>query len=228
MLIENFLKNNKGMFFAFGVITLWALFLFFNLNIEINFKSPLTYILFIIQTHLFTGLFITAHDSMHNSLSKNRFINDFIGSLCLILFAFNSYKLLKPKHFMHHRFVATEQDPDYYNGNFFIWYFNFLKQYVSLKQLIMTAILFNILCLFFNKENVIIYWAVSSILSTFQLFYFGTYIPHKGIHDKDNFHKSKTLSKNHLWAFLSCYFFGYHYEHHDSPKTPWWGLYKLK
>lgn len=223
-----FFQKNKGLIISILIVFLWSTFLFFNLNKEIDYKSFNTYLSLIIQVHLFTGLFITAHDSMHNSLSENRFINDFMGKLCLTLFVFNSYKLLKPKHFMHHRFVATKEDPDYYNGSFFIWYYNFLKQYISIKQVIFAAILFNILSLFFKQENVFIYWALASILSTFQLFYFGTYIPHKGIHDKNNFHKSSTLNKNHLYAFISCYFFGYHYEHHDSPKTPWWNLYKLK
>jgi beta-carotene ketolase (CrtW type) len=27
---------------------------------------------------------------------------------------------------------------------------------------------------------------------------------------------------------LSCYFFGYHFEHHDSPGTPWWRLWRVK
>jgi beta-carotene ketolase (CrtW type) len=27
-----------------------------------------------------------------------------------------------------------------------------------------------------------------------------------------------------VWAFISCYFFGYHYEHHDQPYLPWWKL----
>jgi beta-carotene/zeaxanthin 4-ketolase len=26
----------------------------------------------------------------------------------------------------------------------------------------------------------------------------------------------------------SCYFFGYHWEHHHSPATPWWELWKVK
>lgn len=224
----NFLSKNRGILIALIIITLWAYFLFFALSLKIDYKSLFTYILIIIQTHLFTGLFITAHDSMHNSLSENRFINDFIGKLCLTLFVFNSYKILKPNHFRHHRYVATTNDPDYHKGNFFSWYYNFLKQYISIKQIILAAILFNILSLFFNQVNVLLYWVVPSILSTFQLFYFGTYVPHKGHHSEDNFHKSTTLDKNHFYAFFSCYFFGYHYEHHDSPKTPWWMLYKLK
>jgi beta-carotene ketolase (CrtW type) len=27
---------------------------------------------------------------------------------------------------------------------------------------------------------------------------------------------------------ISCYFFGYHFEHHESPQTPWWRLYQSK
>lgn len=222
----NFLYKNLGVFIALIIISLWAYFLFLGLSYDINYRFIYTYLLIILQVHLFTGLFITAHDSMHNSLSENRFINDFIGKTCLTLFVFNSYKILKPNHFKHHRYVATTDDPDYYQGNFLVWYYNFLKQYISTKQIFLAALLFNFLSLFFNKENVLLYWALPSILSTFQLFYFGTYIPHKGEHD--NFHKSGTLNKNHLYAFFSCYFFGYHYEHHDSPKTSWWLLYKLK
>jgi beta-carotene ketolase (CrtW type) len=84
------------------------------------------------------------------------------------------------------------------------------------------AIIYNILKLGLPEQNLIMFWVLPSLLSTLQLFYFGTYLPHKGEHQ--NIHHSKTQSKNHLWAFLSCYFFGYHYEHHNSPGTPWWKL----
>ncbi|TAH22151.1 MAG: hypothetical protein EAZ08_01445 [Cytophagales bacterium] len=43
-------------------------------------------------------------------------------------------------------------------------------------------------------------------------------------HAPENIHKSHSQRQNHLWAFLTCYFFGYHYEHHNSPRTPWWML----
>jgi beta-carotene ketolase (CrtW type) len=36
------------------------------------------------------------------------------------------------------------------------------------------------------------------------------------------------LNKNHLVGFFSCYFFGYHYEHHEFPGTPWWKLWRMK
>ncbi|MFW6276162.1 MAG: fatty acid desaturase, partial [Bacteroidota bacterium] len=68
-----------------------------------------------------------------------------------------------------------------------------------------------------------------ALLSTLQLFYFGTYLPHRKPHTHDmGRHRARTQSKNHLWAMLSCYFFGYHTEHHESPGTPWWQLYTKK
>jgi beta-carotene ketolase (CrtW type) len=77
-------------------------------------------------------------------------------------------------------------------------------------------------------ENLILFWELPAVLSTLQLFYFGTYLPHRGVHDKGNIHQSRSQAKNHIWAFISCYFFGYHYEHHAYPHMPWWKLFSTK
>ena len=151
-----------------------------------------------------------------------------MGQLCAMLFAFNFYGKLLPKHHQHHRYVATDQDPDYHEGGFWAWYFSFAKQYITIWQIVLMAIAFNLLIFFFPEPNVLMYWAIPSVLSTFQLFYFGTYVPHKGMHAPDNIHQSRSQKQNHWWAFWSCYFFGYHYEHHASPNTPWWRLYQVK
>jgi beta-carotene ketolase (CrtW type) len=103
-----------------------------------------------------------------------------------------------------------------------------LKQYISWQQILLMAITFNLLKLIFPVENLILLWMLPAVLATFQLFYFGTYLPHKGNHSTSNKHFSNSQRKNHLVAFITCYFFGYHYEHHDSPGTPWWRLYKVK
>ena len=99
---------------------------------------------------------------------------------------------------------------------------------ISWQQIVLMAISFIILKLFLPVENLILIWMLPGILATLQLFYFGTYLPHRGAHRAENVHKSHSQKPNHLWAFLSCYFFGYHYEHHASPGTPWWQLYKTK
>ncbi len=219
--------NRKGTYIGITVIALWLLSVGFLLAFyEINWYNPLTYLFFLIQTHLYTGIFITAHDAMHHTVSKNTNVNNIIGTIATGLFAFNYYPRLLKKHHEHHRFVATDKDPDFHHGNFWIWYFNFAKNYITIIQIVLMAILYNLLKFFFPLENIIFYWMIPSIVSTFQLFYFGTYLPHRKA--PENKHFSRSQDKNHIWAFFSCYFFGYHYEHHDSPNTPWWRLYQKK
>ena len=224
----HFLQINKGVVIACLVILSWAMSLWFLLHLPVNVYSPLPYLLLLVQTHLYTGLFITAHDAMHGVVSRHKKLNKAIGTLAAGLFAYNNFNRLLPKHHEHHHYVATNQDPDYHGGNFFAWYFSFLKNYITWQQLVLMAITFNLLKLVFPAENVILFWMIPAILATFQLFYFGTYLPHRGEHGPENKHKAHTQSRNHVWAFISCYFFGYHYEHHDKPYVPWWQLYKEK
>lgn len=221
-------KRHTGVLVAGLIIAAWFLLLVFLLRFEINFASPLPYLLALLQMHLYTGLFITAHDAMHGVVSPNRKVNRWIGTMAGLLFAYNFYPRLLRRHHAHHRHVATDQDPDYHSGSFFPWYFSFLKNYISWWQLLLMAITFNLLKLVFPVENVILFWMTPAILATFQLFYFGTYLPHRGEYEPSNPHKSGSQAKNHLYAFLSCYFFGYHYEHHAKPYIPWWQLYKEK
>lgn len=217
----------RGFYIALVIIISWiSLIVYLLAGYTVSWQNPLTYCFILLQTHLYTGIFITAHDAMHRIVCKNKQLNNAIGWICATLFAFNYYKLLNQKHHLHHRFVATEKDPDYYKGNFWIWYYHFVNQYITLWQMILMAITYNALIIFFPNENVILYWMLPSILSTFQLFYFGTYLPHRGEHDNE--HYSHSQYNNHFIAFITCYFFGYHYEHHNSPATPWWLLWKEK
>lgn len=194
---------------------------------DFSFTNPLLYIFVLIQMHLYTGLFITAHDAMHGTVSpQNRNLNNFIGQLCTLLYAVFPFKKLNEKHHKHHKFVHTANDPDYHEGSFVTWYYQFIKQYLSWWQIVVMAVIYNLAKIYVPEKNLLMFWVLPSLLSTLQLFYFGTYLPHKGVHQ--NQHQSKTQAKNHLWAFLSCYFFGYHYEHHDSPGTPWWKLWQIK
>lgn len=217
----------KGILIALTIIGLWFLSLVFLLSYQISWSDPLVYLGILVQMHLYTGLFITAHDAMHGLVSSSKKVNKAFGWISALLFAYNFYSRLFPKHHEHHRFVATDQDPDYHDSdNFFVWYFSFIQQYVTVWQILLMAATFNILRLFLPVENLVVFWMLPAVLSTFQLFFFGTYQPHRG--ENDNKHHSATQSKNHFWAFISCYFFGYHYEHHDSPGTPWWRLWRVK
>ncbi len=221
-----------GVFIALLVIISWASHLAYMLLLQpVNLLDVWFWVHMLIQTWLFTGLFITAHDSMHGTISANRKLDNVIGFSATLLFAGMWYPMLIKKHKMHHVNPGTALDPDYYTGkqNFFIWWFSFMKSYVTIWQILIMAGLFNLGLLFFSEIQLIVLWIIPSILATFQLFYFGTYLPHRLPHTTEmGIYKSRTLKKNHLWAMLSCYFFGYHYEHHASPQTPWWKLYQTK
>jgi len=217
--------GNTGIFWALLIIGFWFLNLYYGINLALSFSNPWVYVLILLQTHLYTGLFITSHDSIHGVVStKYPKINDALGKFCTILFAFNQYEKLRTKHHMHHNHVNTEKDPDVHQGNFFIWWFKFMWQYVTWQQVLAMAITYNILKLWFPMWNLILMWELPAILSTLQLFYFGTYLPHRGTHEEGNAQQSRSQSKNHMRAFISCYFFGYHYEHHAYPYLPWWKL----
>lgn len=217
--------GNIGIFWAVVIISLWFANLFYGINLEFSFSNPWIYIGIIIQTHLYTGLFITSHDSIHGVVSTiYPKINNALGKFCTLLFAFNQYETLKSKHHQHHNHVNTENDPDVHQGNFFVWWFKFMWQYVTWQQVLAMAITYNVLKIWFPMWNLILMWELPAILSTLQLFYFGTYLPHRGTHELENVQQSRSQDKNHFWAFISCYFFGYHYEHHAYPYLPWWKL----
>ncbi len=215
-----------GILIAFFIILLWAVNLFYALQSDLTHFSWIHIFFFLAQTHLYTGLFITAHDGMHGTICRKKSLNFFIGFITAGLFAFNNFFLLKTKHRLHHQYPASELDPDFGTGGFWLWLFSFGKQYISILQIVLMGVCFNLAALFFPKENLLLFWAAPSLLAVLQLFYFGTYLPHKDA--PDNIHKARSLPKNHIFAFFSCYFFAYHYEHHDSPQTPWWKLFELK
>ncbi len=221
-------RYHFGMLIGFLIIASWVGLLCFNLFYQVSLSDPLILLLILLQTHLYTGLFITAHDAMHGTVSPNKKWNHLIGWIAAGLFAFNFYPKLCKNHYKHHGQVAEESDPDYHDGPFWIWYFHFMKNYLGIIQIVLMAGTYNILNLYFHEANIMLFWVIPGILSTLQLFYFGTYLPHKEPSSKPNKHKSSTQAKNHVWAFLTCYFFGYHYEHHQYPGLPWWLLHKAK
>ena len=73
--------------------------------------------------------------------------------------------------------------------------------------------------------NTLLFWAVPSILSSLQLFAFGTYLPHR--HEEEAFrdrHNARSNDYPRWLSLLTCFHFGYHHEHHAKPGTPWWRL----
>ncbi len=73
--------------------------------------------------------------------------------------------------------------------------------------------------------NLGIFWLLPLVLSSMQLFYFGTYLPHR--EDLSPFcdhHRARSLDLPPIWSLLSSYHFSYHWEHHEYPQIPWYQL----
>lgn len=180
---------------------------------------------------LYVGLFIVAHDCMHGSLVPfSPRLNRAVGSLCLLLYAGFDFDRLNQEHHLHHRHSGTEHDPDFSveaSGNFVKWYVAFFSHYVSWREIVVISaiIWFYLLVLGAPVVNLLIFWSLPAILSSVQLFYFGTFLPHRptAVPFAD---RHRTHSNDYpLWlSLLTCFHFGYHHAHHASPGTPWWRL----
>lgn len=224
---------------ALVIVGVWATSLTLLLLVDVSKLNFVTILLALLwQTFLYAGLFITAHDAMHGvAFPADSKINHLIGTTCLVLYGCLPYKQLLKKHWNHHHRPASETDPDFHDGkhkNFFAWYFHFMKGYFSWKQIIALMIIYNLIHYFLHipEDNLNYFWVIPSLLSSVQLFYFGTFQPHKepeGGYIEP--HRARTISSPIWWSFITCYHFGYHEEHHEYPNVAWWQLpevYKLR
>ncbi len=222
----------KGLFIAIVIVSVWVISLSLLLSLDISkLKFWMLLPVIIWQTFLYTGLFITSHDAMHGVVfPQNIKINHLIGTLTLSLYGLLPYKKLLKKHWLHHNNPASQTDPDFHNGkykNLFTWYFHFMKNYWSWGQIIALSIIYNFAknILHIPSENLTNFWVIPSVLSSLQLFYFGTFLPHsEPIGGYIQPHCSQTIPRPIWWSFITCYHFGYHEEHHEYPHVPWWQL----
>ena len=225
--------TNRGLFIAITIIGLWGVSLFLLLTLDVAALIPIGVLC---QTFLYTGLFITAHDAMHGSVCPaHPRINNSVGTIAVRLYALFSYRKLLEKHWAHHRTPASDTDPDFHDGEhsgFWAWYLRFMREYLSGWQILGMAIVFQIMeyVLRVPTINLILFWVTPALLSTLQLFYFGTYLPHRlptgGYYD--NPHRAQSNAYATFWSFITCYHFGYHWEHHEYPSVPWWELPTLR
>ena len=77
-----------------------------------------------------------------------------------------------------------------------------------------------------DSGRLIAMWIVPQVLSSVQLFYFGTYLPHRPTspYQGEGLHKARSNSYPTWLSLITCYHFGYHFEHHYAPFVPWWSL----
>lgn len=226
-------QRTIGLGLAAAILTAWlalhvVTLFYFNLTWE---NAPVAIILVAVQTWLYVGLFIVAHDCMHGALVPHKlWANRLAGQVCLFLYAGFSFDALNREHHKHHRFSGTAGDPDFDDHppyGFWRWFAKFFMTYFSWKQVAIILAVYAVYMTVFgvNPLNALVFWALPGLLSAMQLFTFGTYLPHKpastGFTDR---HNTRTSSLPIWLSLLTCFHFGYHHEHHLYPTVPWWRL----
>ena len=229
-------ESIAGALIAFVIMALWFGSLGILLGVDIAQVSVLWMILAIAgRTFLQTGLFIIAHDAMHGVVfPTNRRINDWIGAIAINIYAFLPYKTCFTRHWQHHHQPGRAGDPDFHDGirkSAFSWYLKFMGVYLDAKQKIVLFIFMSIV--FYTLKdgfhisiaNLFLFWLLPVLLSSVQLFFFGTYLPHREHPARYN-NPHYAISSNYpiVLSFLTCYHFGYHQEHHEYPLLPWYKL----
>lgn len=223
-----------GVFIASGMVLLWIASLEVLLWVDIDQHNIIWVFSAVLgRTYIQTGLFIVAHDAIHGVVMPNHpRLNFGLGRLAVTLYALLSYEKLSVNHWKHHRYPGQAQDPDFHdgtNGHFFPWYWRFMDGYIDREERITLLLKIIALCLVAGSglhiafANLLLFWFLPIVLSSMQLFFFGTYLPHRSEVAGGDHH---AVSNNYplLLSLLTCYHFGYHWEHHEYPNLPWYRL----
>ena len=233
----SWLSEHKSLLIALVIMGSWLLHLVNALSLDLSIRSPAGLVeAILIQTFLNTGLFITTHDAIHGLVYPgNRTVNDILGAFCSVAYAALPYGILLETHQLHHQAPMSSIDPDFcaiestgHSATFLRWYRYFIGQYWSGRQFLQLASIVGLFGVGFRISplNLVLLWGLPLLLSSLQLFYFGTYQPHRGAKRKpgDAVCANKSLFRPWILSLLACYHFSYHQEHHDYPDVPWWGL----
>ncbi len=230
---RNIAAFNQGPLYAGLMVLAWSALHIYGLFFH-TLTAPLWQTVLIIAglCWLYTGLFIVAHDTMHGSFARSPKVNAAVGTAILFIYAGFNWKHMRAAHHAHHDFPGTDKDPDFNANNpqaFWPWYFKFFTTYFSWRQ-ILILVVFTIAYLLLGApyQNTIVMWALPAILSSVQLFYFGTYLTHRHGEAFPDHHNARTNDFPKWLSLLTCFHFGYHHEHHLHPQDPWWRLPKRK
>jgi beta-carotene ketolase (CrtW type) len=228
------INSTTGIIIGLNVILLWFISLIKLLALDIATVSPFLIIVGVfLRTFLQTGLFITTHEAIHGTICQNARLNNIFGYTTAFLYALLPYKILVKNHRLHHRYPATEKDPDFnclYSNNFLFWYTSFMQQYLKGNQfwillIGMTIVFYTFVFLHIAVINIFLFWVIPILISSVQLFTFGIFLPHRQQNEEySDRHRAKSNNYSVFWSFITCYHFGYHWEHHQYPNLPWYKL----
>jgi beta-carotene/zeaxanthin 4-ketolase len=183
---------------------------------------------------LYVALFIVAHDCMHGTVAPSwPWLNPWIGRICLLLYAGFSFSKMRAAHQQHHQQPGTSGDPDFDHHEphaFWPWYLKFFAEYYGTQEFFIMFVATGLyMAMGAPYQNMLLFWGIPSLMSSLQLFVFGTYLPHSpGAAPFADRHRARSNDYPWLISLLTCLHFGYHHEHHATPGVPWWRLPQLR
>lgn len=223
------------MLIAAGLSVLWLGSLIAALGLRLEALPWWQCLIFVgLRSQLHTGLFIIGHDAMHQVLWPARpRLNHRLGALALLLYAALPYGRCRSLHQRHHRLTATSADPDFPDqghAHLLSWYGQFMAGYLNGAQMGQLLISWGLLLALLSPRNpsaiwqVLLFCTLPLLLSSWQLFLFGTYLPHRHQRRPEGLQRPLSLNLPAWLSLLACYHFGYHREHHDHPELAWYEL----
>ena len=197
---------------------------------------PFALMMAMVQCWLSVGVFIVCHDAMHGTLTPtHQRLSAAIAAVLLFLYAGFGWRTLRDAHHTHHRLAGHAGDPDFDEdnpSNFSKWYWTFFKRYFGWQSLLFVHAVVAVywLILGIPMVQIVLLYGAPALLSSLQLFYFGTYRPHHQAADKPFADSNNARSEgfNTVVSLATCFHFGYHLEHHRRPDVPWWALPRAK
>ncbi len=222
-----------GVAFALAVLILWTASLVWLLASDLHtWRAPALILVVVSRALVQSGLFIVGHDAMHGTLLPGQpRANDGLGQLVLTLYALLPWRRSRLNHRRHHRAPGSPQDPDFHGGSGLAgWFRRFLGAYLPWPNLLALVSAWCLLTLLGGSHwpqaafRMLVAWVLPLLLSALQLFVVGTVLPHRRAEACGNRHRAESLALPPWLSLLACYHFGYHWEHHEYPQVPWFGL----
>ncbi|MEM6912992.1 MAG: fatty acid desaturase [Pseudomonadota bacterium] len=232
---ERVVQSVVGLTLASFVTLAWAAMHVYGVHFfELSLSTlPFVPVMMAVICWLSVGLFIISHDAIHGSLAPGMpRVNRTFGWVVTTLYAGFDFDRLYVNHNLHHDAPGTKDDPDFsvdHPRAFVPWFKEFFLRHFGWRPLIFvnTVVAIYWLILGAPMVNIFLFYGAPALTSALQLFYFGTYRPHRHEDAGPDFadqHNARSSGYTWLVSLVTCYHFGYHHEHHLYPHEPWWRL----
>lgn len=190
-------------------------------------------------------LFGVIHDASHRSISSIKPLNDWLGSIgLLLLIPGASLAMFRWAHMQHHRFTSGPKDPDaYVHGpwwslplrwmTFDVGYLIFMvrkgdaagKKHLLPTALALAANVFLIAacCYAGYGKEVLLLWLIPARITMLNFGFVFFWLPHtlEGVKAEDNLTLATNMRLGHEWLLGPlCQFQNYHLLHHLYPSAP--------